>query len=76
METGPRHKVSSDGLVKPGIEPAIPGSQGKRLSTKPQRLLHKGVVLFVCFVALCPKSTAMVMAGRSVRLITLFPGQA
>ena len=32
--------------------------------------------LFVCFVALRPKSTAMVMAGRSVRLITPFPGQA
>ena len=26
------------------------------------------VVLFVCFVALRPKSTAMVMAGRSVHL--------
>ena len=33
-------------------------------------------VLFVCFVALRPKSTAMVMAGRSVYIITLFPGQA
>ena len=32
--------------------------------------------LFVCFVALRPKSTAMVMAGRSVDLTTLFPGQA
>ena len=32
--------------------------------------------LFVCFVALRPKSTAMVMAGRSVNLTTLFPGQA
>ena len=31
----------------------------------------------VClFVALRPKSTAMVIAGRSVHLITLFPGQA
>ena len=34
------------------------------------------LVLFVCFVALRPKSTAMVMAGRSVHLTTLFPGQA
>ena len=25
-----------------------------------------------CFVALCPKSTAMVMAGQSVHLTTLF----
>ena len=32
----------------------------------------------VCFVfaALRPKSTAMVIAGRSVHLSTLFPGQA
>ena len=32
--------------------------------------------LFVCLVALHPKSTAMVIAGRSVHLTTLFPGQA
>ena len=31
---------------------------------------------FVCFVALSPKSTAMVMVGRSVHLTTLFPGLA
>ena len=30
----------------------------------------------VGFVALSPKSTAMVIAGRSVHLTTLFPGQA
>ena len=34
------------------------------------------IYLFVCFVALGPKSTAMVIAGRSVHLTTLFPGQA
>ena len=34
------------------------------------------LVVFVCFVALRPKSTAKVMAGRSVHLTTLFPGQA
>ena len=34
------------------------------------------VCLFVCFVALRPKSTAVVIAGRSVHLTTLFPGQA
>ena len=33
-------------------------------------------IFFVCFVALRPKSTAMVMAERSVHLTTLFPGQA
>ena len=32
-------------------------------------------VCFVCLVALRPKSTAMVMAGRSVHLTTLFSGQ-
>ena len=35
----------------------------------------KFVFLFV-FVALRPMSTAMVIAGRSVHLTTLFPGQA
>ena len=30
---------------------------------------------FVCFVALHPKSTAIVMAGWSVHLSTLFPEQ-
>ena len=34
------------------------------------------VVIVCLFVALCPKSTAMVIAGRSVHLTTLFPGQA
>ena len=34
------------------------------------------VCLFVCFIALRPKSTAMVMAGRSINLTTLFPVQA
>ena len=36
---GPQLKVSSDRLVKPGIEHATPGLQGKRLSTTPQWLL-------------------------------------
>ena len=36
--------------------------------------LDGDVCLFV-FVALRPKSTAMVIAGRSVHLTTLFPGQ-
>ena len=39
-------------------------------------LLEVGKQVFVCFVALRPKSTAMVIAGRSVHLTTLFPGQA
>ena len=39
-------------------------------------VIHSVFCLFVCCVALRPKSTAMVMAGRSVHLTTLFPGQA
>ena len=38
-----------------------------------ERKIH---VFFCVFVALRPKSTAMVIAGRSVHLTTLFPGQA
>ena len=38
--------------------------------------MYQRMVLFVCFVALRPKSTALVMAGRPVHLTTLFPGQA
>ena len=34
------------------------------------------MVGLVGFVALRPKSTAMVIAGRSVHLTTLFPGQS
>ena len=48
-------------------------------TTGPQSLLYYTLLficLFVCFVALRPKSTAMVIAGRSVHLTTLFPGQA
>ena len=30
MERGPQLKVSSDRLLKPGIEPATPGLQGKQ----------------------------------------------
>ena len=33
------------------------------------------VCLFVCFVVLRPKSTAMVIAGRSVHLTTFFLGK-
>ena len=39
-------------------------------------VLGDAIHLFVCFLALRPKSTAMVIAGRSVHLTTLFPGQA
>ena len=40
-------------------------------------VIQKIWAFLVClFVALRPKSTAMVIAGRSVHLTTLFPGQA
>ena len=40
--------------------------------------VHAFIIIcwLVGFVALRPKSTAMVIAGRSVHLTTLFPGQA
>ena len=37
---------------------------------------HDHVLCLYVFVALRPKSTAMVMVGQSVHLTTLFPGQA
>ena len=40
-----------------------------------KKKVYRIVCLFV-FVALRPMSTAMVIAGRSVHLNTLFPGQA
>ena len=43
--------------------------QAKVLLTVPEEWL---IYVFVCFVALHPKSTAIVMAGRSVHLNTLF----
>ena len=39
--------------------------------------VYKVIMIFLfVFVALRPMSTAMVIAGRSVHLTTLFPGQA
>ena len=50
-----------------------------QIATHGELLIHLspiiGLLCFVCFGALRPKSTAMVMAGRSVHLTTLFPGQ-
>ena len=43
---------------------------------EPQNIYNNKTPEFFCSVALRPKSTAMVMAGRSVHLTTLFPGQA
>ena len=41
-----------------------------------ETMLNMKAYVFVCFIALLPMSTAMVMAGRSINLTTLFPGQA
>ena len=49
------------------------GGMGGRMSVYQYQVLR---VWLVGFVALRPKSTAMVIAGRSVYLTTLFPGQA
>ena len=43
--------------------------------SKMTQCLHRRIFLFVWFVAFRPKSTAMVMVGRSVHVTTLFPGQ-
>ena len=60
-------------------------SQNPDLYTKSLSLMFEEMTLGTCdkyqtsiccwFVALRPKSTAMVIAGRSVHLTTLFPGQ-
>ena len=48
-----------------------------RFNSCEKTLIYLNQIQFVClFVALRPKSTAMVIAGRSVHLTTLFPGQA
>ena len=70
QKTGQWLKAASDRLEEPGIELGTPGYNANNT------LHHAYVSLFVCFVALRPKSTAMVIAGRSVHLTTLFPGQA
>ena len=46
-----------------------------RLSDMRSPLGGRGGGWLVGFVALRPKSTSMVIAGRSVHLTTLFPGQ-
>ena len=50
--------------------------EGAKLAMVFLILLCSNIGWLVGFVALRPKSTAMVIAGRSVHLTTLFPGQA
>ena len=54
----------------------VVGTQKNRLDETVLLSTQNPCCLFVCFVALRPKSTAMVIAGWSVHLTTLFPGQA
>ena len=51
-------------------------SERKRSQKCLQALTIQVNRLLVGFVALRPKSTAMVIAGQSVHLTTFFPGQA
>ena len=44
---GPRFKVSSDRLVKPGIEPGTPGLQGKRFIHYTTAATHAMKRLFI-----------------------------
>ena len=46
------------------------------IMTKLYYFYSRNEILFVCFVALCPKSIAMVMVRQLVHLTTLFAGQA
>ena len=63
------------------------GQQVRRVYNGAGQWTHEGNIMIdkegyrwdkklVCFVALPPKSTAMVRAGRSVHLTTLFPWKA
>ena len=55
---------------------ATSGRKATKTSDKTRTMLMHEDHWLVGFVALRPKSTAMVIAGRSVHLTTLFPGQA
>ena len=47
-------------------------SRGEQVDRAAAGVIRERRVNFVCFAALRPKSTAMVIAGRSVHLTTLF----
>ena len=80
-----RFALSSNGLTfKPDTiiinhQLEFHGTRVKYLDHEKRAYKHEiwsyRISLFVCFVALRPKSTAMVIAGQSVHLTTLFPGQ-
>ena len=81
------NKVSPEPLLFAYMKYARRGRHGSKcglleLLNMPARHLKGAISIIIsctvfCFVvALRPKSTAKVMAGRSVHLTTLFPGQA
>ena len=63
-------------MIKPYLGILFGGFGCKNENRRNMRLQKIKFWLLVGFVALRPKSTAMVIAGRSVHLTTLFPGQA
>ena len=70
------HLVASlSGVVLGGVAEVVwvrISQEAKYLQHLSVQLIILFVCLFVCFVALRPKSTAMVIAGRSVHLTILF----
>ena len=64
-------------LSEHGVIAITQACETENINKKAQvNVISKAWSVFVCFVALRLKSTAMVIAGRSVHLTTLFPGQA
>ena len=62
-------------ISRESSEPLLLSLISAKINCSLDHLQQKKELLFV-FVALRPMSTAMVIAGRSVHLTTLFPGQA
>ena len=54
----------------------FPGKPGKHFYHLTKFGFNKTIIACTSVFVLLPKSTAMVIAGRSVHLTTLFPGQA
>ena len=63
-------------LQKRGTPRVLQTDRRSGPNTRPAFAKAMQVKQYFFFVALRPMSTAMVIAGRSVHLTTLFPGQA
>ena len=66
----------SSGGIRTACDIQIDGRGGVREAQANMEETDRERLPFVCLVALRPKSTAMIMVGRSVHLTTLFPRQA